>query len=72
MREPTELEKKLYQRLKEIFATARQRYLDAGGDPKHPGGSLLSGKDYLTNQEKREIIELGKQVFPLQQMKVKI
>ncbi|NES20354.1 MAG: hypothetical protein F6K41_15825 [Symploca sp. SIO3E6] len=65
MREPTELEKKLYQRLKEIFARARQRYLDAGGDPERPGGSFLSGQDYLTAQEKREIIELGKQVFPL-------
>ncbi|NEQ67300.1 MAG: hypothetical protein F6K21_17685 [Symploca sp. SIO2D2] len=65
MREPTELENQLYQRLKEIFAKARQRYLDAGGDPKRPGGSFLSGQDYLTAQEKLEIIELGKQVFPL-------
>jgi hypothetical protein len=62
MREPTELEKKQYQRLQEIFNVARQRYLNAGGDPQLPGGSL-NGQDCLTVQEKQEIIELGKQVF---------
>ncbi|MCL1473778.1 hypothetical protein [Argonema antarcticum] len=70
MREPTELEQKQYQRLREIFATARKRYLDAGGDPKRPGGSL-NGQDCLTAEEKQEIVALGKQVFPLQRVKVK-
>ncbi|MDY6782623.1 MAG: hypothetical protein SW833_08780 [Cyanobacteriota bacterium] len=67
MREPTESERKFYRRLEEIFTTARQRYLDAGGDPQRPGGSLLNGKDYLSDREKQEIIELGSQVFPLKQ-----
>ncbi len=66
MREPTELETRQYQRLIEIFAIARKRYLSDGGDPKRPGG-ILNGKDCLTTEEKQEIIELGKQVFPLQQ-----
>ena len=71
MREPTELENKHYKRLREIFAAARKRYLDAGGDPKYPGGNLLSKQDYLTAEEKIEIVQLGKLVFPLQRMKVK-
>lgn len=62
MRNPTEIEKQNYQRLKEIFALGRQRYLDAGGDPLLSGGSLNS-QDYLTEAEKKEIIELGQQIF---------
>jgi hypothetical protein len=70
MREPTELEKKQYQRLREIFATARKRYLNAGGDPKRPGG-IMNGQDCLTADEKQEIVELGKQVFPQERVTVK-
>lgn len=62
MREPTELEKKQYQRLREIFARGRQRYLEAGGNPRLSGGSL-NRQDYLTDVEKKEAIELGQQVF---------
>jgi hypothetical protein len=71
MREPTELENQQYQRLREIFSTARKRYLEAGGNPKLPGGSL-NGQDCLTAEEKQEIVELGKQVFTQKQVKVKI
>jgi hypothetical protein len=62
MREPTELESQQYQRLREIFATARQRYLDAGGDLHRSAGSL-NGQDFLTDEEKQEISNLGRQVF---------
>jgi hypothetical protein len=71
MREPTELEKKQYQRLQEIFATARNRYLKAGGDPKRAGG-ILNGQDCLTTEEKQEIVKLGKQVFPLGRAVIKV
>jgi len=71
MREPTELEKKQYQKLKEIFAIARRRYLEAGGNPQRPGG-ILNGQNCLTSEEKQEIVRLGKQVFPLERAKVKI
>lgn len=54
--------KQQYRRLVEIFNTARQRYLDDGGDP-HKAGGGLSGKDYLTEEEKKEIRYLGDQVF---------
>lgn len=62
MTDPTELKKKQYQRLTEIFDMARQRYLDAGGDPNQSSGSLHGG-DYLTKEEKQEIRYLGDQVF---------
>lgn len=70
MRDPTELEKKQYQRLREIFATGRQRYLNAGGESRLSAGSL-NGQDYLTEAEKKEIIELGRQVFNRDSAKVK-
>jgi len=70
MRKPTESEDMKYQRLKEIFALGRQRYLDAGGDPLLSGGSLNS-QDYLTEAEKKEIVELGQQIFNRNSIKVK-
>lgn len=53
MKEPIELEQK-YQRLGEIFAQARQRYLEAGGDPHRAADNR-----YLTDEEKKEAFELG-------------
>lgn len=62
MREPTELEKKQYARLQELTAIARQRYLDAGGDPKRcPSGR--KGDDYMTDEERKESIELTRLIF---------
>lgn len=62
MSEPIRPENERYQRLQEIFAAARQRYLQAGGDPTLSGGSL-NQQDYLTDAEKQEIRELGQLVF---------
>lgn len=70
MRKPTELEKKQYQRLQEIFVTARQRYLNAGGAPRLSGGSL-NKQDYLTDEEKKEVLQLGQQLFNRNSAKVK-
>src|SRR4028119_380005 len=62
MREPTELEKQQYARLGEILALGRQRYLDAGGNPRRcPSG--LNGDDYLTDEERQEALMLGRKVF---------
>lgn len=61
MSEPTRQDEQ-YQRLQAIFALARQRYLQAGGDPSRSGGSL-NQQDYLTDAEKQEIRELGQLVF---------
>lgn len=62
MRETTEIEKQQYHRLKEIFAIGRERYLKAGGDPRLSVGSL-NQQDYLTDAQKKEVIELGQQIF---------
>jgi hypothetical protein len=70
MREPTEIENRQYQRLQNLFAIARQRYLDAGGNPNLSGGSL-NKQDYLTEAEKQEIRELGQQVFSRSNSSVK-
>jgi hypothetical protein len=62
MREPTEIERQQYDRIGEIAARGRQRYLEAGGDPKRsPSG--YKGDDYLTDEERQEILQLSRQVF---------
>lgn len=62
MRKSTELEKQQYERFKELFALSRQRYLDAGGDPRHcPSGR--SDDSYLTDEERQEFIKIGRQIF---------
>lgn len=69
MRRPTEREKEQYQRLQAIFALGRQRYLNAGGNPNLSGGSL-NNQDYLTDAEKQELLEIGKQLFNRDSAKV--
>ena len=61
MKESTAILKLKYQRLGEIFARARQRYLEAGGDPRRP-----TDNRYLSDEEKKEAFELGTQVFGVQ------
>jgi hypothetical protein len=61
MRNPTELEQQQYQRMVELSNLARQRYLEAGGDPHRAADeSLLSG------EEKTEFLQLGRQIFGVQ------
>ncbi|NER33005.1 MAG: hypothetical protein F6J93_02815 [Oscillatoria sp. SIO1A7] len=61
MRNPTEIEKKQSARLQELTAIARQRYIEAGGDPKRcPSGR--KGDDYMTDEERKEAIELMRQI----------
>ena len=42
----------------ELGRLARQRYLDAGGDPLRS-----ANENYLTEEEQQEYLELGRQVF---------
>ncbi|MEH2374335.1 hypothetical protein [Nostoc sp.] len=51
------------QRILELFAIARQRYLDAGGNPRRPPKGLKKD-DYMTDEERQEALVLGKQIFP--------
>lgn len=58
---PTELQKQQYERIGEIGALGRQRYLDAGGDPRRcPSGR--HGDDYLTDEERQEALMLGRKL----------
>ncbi len=45
-------------RMLELGRLARQRYLDAGGDPLRS-----ANENYLTEEEQQEYLELGRQVF---------
>jgi|GEM_PF-561178 len=58
MTDSMELRKQQYERFKQLFALGRQRYLDAGGDPRRSSGSL-HGNDYLTDEERKELCVLG-------------
>lgn len=61
MTKSAELQKQKYERLKELFAISRQRYLDAGGDPKRSSGSLHNN-GFLTNDEQKELFALGREL----------
>lgn len=65
MKKPTELQQQKYERIDEIVARGRQRYLEAGGDPTRcPSGR--KNDDYLTEEERQEILHLARQVFGVQ------
>jgi dihydrodipicolinate synthase/N-acetylneuraminate lyase len=61
MTQTTESKKQKYERFKELFAIARQRYLDAGGDPLRSSGSLHDNH-YLTDEERQELFALGSEL----------
>jgi hypothetical protein len=61
MTQPNELRKQKYERFKELFAISRQRYLDAGGDPRRSSGSLHNNS-YLTDREQKELFALGREL----------
>jgi hypothetical protein len=46
----------------EGFANARQRFLDAGGDPRHPP-SGMKGDDYMTDAERQEALTIARSIF---------
>lgn len=45
-------------RMGELATIARQRYLDAGGDPRRS-----ANEKYMTEEERQEYLELARQVF---------
>ncbi|HEY9908541.1 MAG TPA: hypothetical protein V6D18_13155 [Thermosynechococcaceae cyanobacterium] len=61
IKELTESQQKLYQRLQELSKVARQRYLDAGGDPLRSSGDLHSNS-HMTDAEKQEFLTLARQL----------
>ena len=61
MNEANELRKKQYERFKELFALGRQRYLEAGGDPRRSNGSLHNN-DFLSVEERKELAQKGRKL----------
>lgn len=62
MTKPNGLKQQQAQRMLKLFEIARQRYLDAGGDPlTTPSGR--KGDDYMSNEERKEALGLGRQIF---------
>jgi hypothetical protein len=49
-------------RLDELMALARQRYLKAGGNP-HCTPSGMKGEDFLTDEERQEALALARELF---------
>ena len=62
MKEPTELQKQKYKRFTELLERGKQRYLDAGGNPRSYRAGI-KGQDYLTDEERDEAKSLLRQVF---------
>jgi hypothetical protein len=58
MTEPAEQRRQQRERFNELLALARQRYLDAGGDPQGSSGTLHNN-GYLTQEELQELFALG-------------
>ncbi|MGK7874194.1 MAG: hypothetical protein AB4426_13040 [Xenococcaceae cyanobacterium] len=56
-----DIKQQLLNRMTELGKISRQRYLDAGGDPRLSVGSL-NNNDCLTDKEKQELRDLFNQV----------
>ena len=61
MTDSSELRKQKYERFKQLFGLSRQRYLDAGGDPRK-SASGRKGDDYLTDEEREELFAIGREL----------
>ncbi|MGK7876469.1 MAG: hypothetical protein AB4426_25200 [Xenococcaceae cyanobacterium] len=62
MTKPHNIIQQQVRRLDELMAISRQRYLDAGGDPRRtPSG--LKGDDYLTDEERQEALKLARAIL---------
>ena len=62
MTKPHDIRREQDRRLGELMAIARQRFLDAGGDPRHPP-SGLKGDDYMTEVERQEALAIARSLF---------
>lgn len=68
MTKPHDIRRQQDRRLGELMAIARQRFLDAGGDPQHPP-SGLKGDDYMTDAEREEALTIARSLFNDQYIK---
>jgi hypothetical protein len=56
----TNVNRQQYERMIKLAEVARQRYLDAGGNPKRSAND-----QYWTQEEKQEFLQLGRQIFSM-------
>lgn len=56
------LKKQKYERVKEILDAGKQRYVNAGGNPKRYRAGF-QGEDYLSDEEREEALELMREIF---------
>ena len=68
MTKPHDIRRQQDRRLGELMAIARQRFLDAGGDPRHPP-SGIKGDDYMTDAERQEALTIARSLFNDQYIK---
>lgn len=61
MMKPNELQKQQLARFQEILDTGKQRYVNAGGNPRLYRAGI--GEDYLTDEERQEASWLMRQMF---------
>ena len=62
MKDWTEQQKQKFSRFQEILDTGKQRYVEAGGNPrKYRAG--FKGQDYLTDEERQEAVQIMRQMF---------
>lgn len=58
----TEEQKQKFARFQAILATGKQRFVEAGGNPKHYRAGF-KGKDYLSDRERQEAEQIMRQMF---------
>ncbi|MEW6496970.1 MAG: hypothetical protein AB1589_31280 [Cyanobacteriota bacterium] len=62
MSELTESQKQKFAKFQEILDRGKQRYIQAGGNPRHYRAGF-KGQDYLTDEEREEAAEIMRQMF---------
>lgn len=62
MSELTESQKQKFAKFQEILDRGKQRYIEAGGNPRHYRAGF-KGQDYLTDEEREEAAEIMRQMF---------
>lgn len=62
MKEPTELQKQQLEKFREILDVGKQRYVDAGGDPRRYRAGFKD-QDYLTDEERQAATSVMRQIF---------
>lgn len=58
----TEEQRQRFAKFQAILAAGKQRFVEAGGNPKQYRAGF-KGKDYLTDEERQEAVQIMRQMF---------